>query len=397
MHRLRSAGLLSLAALAVGCSGPCREPAAPTLAPDAAEITTDGSTAFGEPGGEVRAYPPHAIRPGGVGPYALGAPLTDVLHLIPRGPRIELVRMGSKVNWRMVPAESGDLLIGADSHNRVAFVTVLAPEVGRTENGIHVGMTTRELFETLAPELVPFHTAWAGRIYELPPLPGVYFVADSVGPEAELVALVVARPGLLSPPSLVEASERPPPSACHRPWPVAEINRALAETGKSADDLRRLLFGCFTSHEPELLLVEGATLIVVAGTTDAGYRVHAEYPLPPAQAWLTSDVDGDGKDELALARVVKSDTAAVIEAEVHEPAGRRLVQILSEQAFRVTDDDAQTAGLTLAELEIILALREESSVPYVHALIATRSRGTTRDIVPMTPVPLRIGVPQLRP
>src|SRR5688572_7375633 len=60
-----------------------------------------------KPREEVRAYPPHAIRSDGVGPYLLDATLSDLLHTMPGGPPIELLQIGRLADWRIVRAEEG--------------------------------------------------------------------------------------------------------------------------------------------------------------------------------------------------------------------------------------------------------------------------------------------------
>lgn len=145
----------------------------------------------------MRAYPPHAIRSDGVGPYLLDAPLADVLHLLPGGPRVELLQLGRLANWRVVRAENGQLLIGADPHNRVAFIAVLAREVARTESGLGVGTKGSDLLRALGRERDGHELARDRRAYQFASLPRVTWITDApieaIGDPARVVAVVVRR------------------------------------------------------------------------------------------------------------------------------------------------------------------------------------------------------------
>ena len=44
--------------------------------------------------------------------------------------------MGEAVSWRLVRAEEGRLLIGADARGRVGFIAVLSADVARTDLGL---------------------------------------------------------------------------------------------------------------------------------------------------------------------------------------------------------------------------------------------------------------------
>src|SRR5262249_62108494 len=64
-------------------------------------------------GAPVRAYPPHAIRSDGIGPYLLDQPLGDVLRKLPEGLNLEVLQIGRYASWLVVSAETGQILLGA--------------------------------------------------------------------------------------------------------------------------------------------------------------------------------------------------------------------------------------------------------------------------------------------
>src|SRR5262245_18272544 len=97
--------------LLVSASSTCqREPGAPApIQADAAQRRV--RDVVGPP---LRAYPPHAIRSDGVGPYLLDQPLVDVLRKLPEGPNLEVLQLGKQANWLVVSAEGGQILVGAE-------------------------------------------------------------------------------------------------------------------------------------------------------------------------------------------------------------------------------------------------------------------------------------------
>src|SRR5262249_30225887 len=169
------------------------EPAAPVPpVPDAVvRRAADG------PAPQVHSYPPHAIRSDGVGPYLVDAPMAQIVRELPEGPHLELLQVGRYANWRVVRAEGGDVLIGADARNEVAFISVLSAEVARTTSGVGVGTRLAELEKALGPPVERPYELRDRRILEFASLPRVRFVTDA-GPQAppekvKVVAVVVGR------------------------------------------------------------------------------------------------------------------------------------------------------------------------------------------------------------
>jgi hypothetical protein len=105
------------------------------------------------PSGRVRPLPPHAIRADGVGPYRLGAALTELLDQLPSGPRIETIDIPRVVHQSVLRAEDGTIIVGGEPLGKATFVAVVGGEVARTESGIHVGSTRDEIVRALGAPL----------------------------------------------------------------------------------------------------------------------------------------------------------------------------------------------------------------------------------------------------
>ncbi len=108
----------------------------------------------------VRALPPHAIRPDGVGPYRLGASLGELLDQLPSGPRIAQFDIPNVVHRSVLRAEDDAILIGGEPQGKATFVAVVGGEVARTESGIHVGSTRDELVRSLGAPVDELDRAW---------------------------------------------------------------------------------------------------------------------------------------------------------------------------------------------------------------------------------------------
>lgn len=102
---------------------------------------------------EVRALPPHVIRADGVGPFKVGASLSEQNDLLPSGPHIAQIDIPNMLHVSVLRAEDDGILIGGEPQGRAAFVAVVGGQVARTASGIHVGSTRAELVSQLgAPE-----------------------------------------------------------------------------------------------------------------------------------------------------------------------------------------------------------------------------------------------------
>lgn len=267
------------------------------------------------PRGEVRALPPHAIHGEGIGPYVIGASLKNILDLLPFGPRVVLVEIDGVVDYSLVRAERGSILIGVEVPLGVSFLTVLDDEIAKTETQVGVGSGESQLREALGPELSQPSRVTDPRLLGFRHLPGVRFLLDDAPRsgggargERQVTAVVVFRgsgdPGsrmmdaspsreaesetgdAVSPPSATPppnetpagtAPAQPAPPRCADPAPLAPYHgvirdAARLEPGKghrsSAGSAARLEFGCFSIGQSEATLgaivAQGDRLAVVA-------------------------------------------------------------------------------------------------------------------------------------
>ena len=216
-------------------------------------------------GGTIRAHPPHAIRRDSVGPFGLGMPLSDVSKSLPEGPHVEILQLPRLANWRVVRAEGGRLVIGADARNQVSYISVLSADVARTSSGIGVGATVAELTEALGP-LRPDRTLVRDRaVVEVESLPGVRFVTnafdDVPAPDARVIGVVVGngwRPHSTAP-------RRRPGAGAHRQLRGSDEGRGDGRGGR-AGPLR-------LSSTVNLEAMVSGRDVIVGGEADALHRL----------------------------------------------------------------------------------------------------------------------------
>jgi hypothetical protein len=101
----------------------------------------------------VRALPPHAIRPDGIGPYKLGASSAELLDQLPSGPRIRQLSIplgpAGVLHRDMLRGEDDAILIGTEPQGKAQFIAVVSGEIARTEAGVQVGSTRADLEKSL--------------------------------------------------------------------------------------------------------------------------------------------------------------------------------------------------------------------------------------------------------
>src|SRR5690606_9771152 len=126
----------------------------------------------------VRALPPHAIRPDGIGPYKLGASAADLLDQLPSGPRIRQFTIPGIAHRDMLRGENDAILIGTEPQGKATFVAVVRGEIARTESGIQVGSTREEVAAALGPPLETHERARDPRVVIPSKLDNAHLVFD---------------------------------------------------------------------------------------------------------------------------------------------------------------------------------------------------------------------------
>lgn len=344
---------------------------------------------LGEPPPKVHAYPPHAIRSDGVGPYLIDMQLHQVLRELPEGPHLELLQVGRYANWRVVRADGGDLVIGADGRNQVAFVAVLRAEVARTNAGVGVGATGAELEKALGPALERGDVVRDQRIFEFAALPGVRFVTDATfdapAASAKVEAVVVAG-------ASKAGSNRPALASCRSGGPLAALRTEVvaAARGKGPGGPEPTLrWACISASSPEAVLFAGGELVVVGGEPGKLRRV-AALPVASADFIGPLDIDGDGKDELVWGTQRRSDSEHSVDIHVARWDAGRLVEVLADRPFVLSDQAAAAAGSTPMQIDLALEVSVATGGISVGGFYTARDGARLRELVPLTPVHLRL-------
>jgi len=384
----RRAAQLSVALALVACPG--------RSAPPAPEVAADAPPARRAPAPPepVHAYPPHAIRSDGVGPYLIGMDMKEVLRELPEGPHLELLMLGKYLNWRMVRSEGGALIIGGDAKNQVGYVAVLGAEVARTQVGVGVGVTAAELAKALGKPIEPGDVVRDRRVDEFESLPGVRFVTD-VGPEApadkaKVIAVVVARG---------DGAEPRAPSLCRTGGALASARSDVLQAARGRNPPPAegapapiVRYGCVSAAAPEAIVLSGGELAVVAGEPGSGkLRRVASVPAPGAQFVGPLDVDGDGRDEIIWGAQHRGDNGELA-LEIHAlrwDAGK-LNEVVSERPIVIGVDAAAAAGVTPAQVELAVEVRASGGALAVGGIYLARSGDKLRELAPLQPVTLKV-------
>lgn len=327
-------------------------------------------------GAPVRAYPPHAIRSDGIGPYLLDQPLGDVLRKLPEGLNLEVLQIGRYASWLVVSAETGQILVGADVKGPVRFIAVVAPEVARTSAGVGVGATGTKVLEALGK---PRRRGAGDRlVYEAEALPGVRFITDAPAgtapDQAHVEAVLVTKP-----------ADEAPRRACADATLSADDAIAAARVRGEGATVR---FGCFSAASPEAVVVQGGEAILVGGEPPRLRRVGAIAISPDAVVWPL-DVDGDGRDDMIVLETRKNERELSVGVRVVRWEGGHLQEILSARPYTITEAMASAAGTTPPQIDLPVEVTPApGGISVAGVYLATGARGA-KQVAPLEPVVLR--------
>lgn len=364
------------------------------------------------PPGEVHAYPPHAIRADGIGPYVLSQTLSDVLHSLPEGPRVELLQIGSVANWRVVRAEGGQLLLLADAQNQVAAAAVLGADVARTETGQGVGATGAELRKTLGIEIERGDMAYDRRVYEFAKLPGVSFVThaavDAPDEKTRVIAVVLGwRDRQITTPgeSLPLAQDRRLARAtCRVGGALADARPELlaAVRGRTSPRLAEgtqpslpiIRFGCFTTPSPEAVVALPGELAIVGGERGKLRRLGV-FAVAAVDFATVIDLDDDGRDEIIVGTQQRSILERAVEITVLRWEGGRLVALATARPFAISAGEAAAVGVTPGDIDLVLEFSRREGGLGIGGLYLARkggqgASGPLVEVAPLVPTVLRV-------
>jgi hypothetical protein len=363
-HGRGRAGALALAALAFACKDP--PPAPPP--PDQSELERP-QRVFEPPPGEVRPVPPHAIRSDGVGPYLVGASLDEVLDLLPRGPRLELLEIEGVAEFNLVRAESDTILIGGTREDGVVFVAVLDPEIARTAQGVGVGSKRQELELALGPAWRERARAADPNLLEFAVLPGVRFALRA----GRVFAVVVA--GRV-------AQGQPPAEGCRDAGGLGDASAAILRMAQAATVVT---YGCVTSGQAEAIAVGPGELAVVGGEAPDKLRRLATHRGAGLRWAAPLDVDGDGRDEIAVAYFDDADKQHTSRVEVLRWEGGRLGVLAANDAYVVSAKGASWTGADLADVEVLLEVAATDGELQLGGLYVHREKPRPREVALLKP------------
>ncbi len=314
----------------------------------------------------VRAFPPHAIRPDGVGPYKLGATVATLLDQLPSGPRIAQFTLPGVIQRDIVRAEDDAIVIGAEPQGKATFVGVVRPEIARTESGIHVGSTRAELEQALGKPLDDPDRAQDPHITIPASFKNARILLDNAD---RIVAFVVSA----EPERVKDASAD---SACTRP----------------PGDRETHTFGICLSAAGERVRYDGEEVAVLPREGDkpiAGRRIPGLVFAAPLRN------PSDGRDDLVVVtRTEDEQTKAWSVAAYRLHEGKLVPWIEPREAYRLTDANARWIGADVGDVDMYLEIASRSDSLEVGGLLTTRDDGKIRDIVVISPP---VSVPRNRP
>ncbi len=392
---VRRTCVLSCALLAWAGLAACSDHSSPPQAYDASRVRR----VFEPPPGGVRAVPPHAIRSEGVGPYLLKAPLKDVLELLPRGPRVVLMEIDRVVDYSLVEAEGGSLLIGVQRPG-VSFVTVLDKEIARTENDVGVGTGVKDLRNVMGPETRAPNLLRDPRILVFDHLPNARFVIQDKAVAAILVGdydvprnggslTGTAESGAEG--SQADAGVAGKAVAPHcQPIDVTEQKEALLRAARleKSDGPAQVVPGCFAGGAVALVFTNGR---LVAITGEPGkLRRGAAQAIPDLTFAGPIDVDGDGRAEIGVVTHSVEEGVLTVSVEVLRLEGSRLQRLAARDAYRVSAVSATWIGARLDQIDLLLDMSARFETLELGGLYVQRSGERVRNVAPLHPVKLAL-------
>ncbi|HEY1814248.1 MAG TPA: hypothetical protein VGG74_17975 [Kofleriaceae bacterium] len=313
------------------------------------------------PAKAVRALPPHAIHADGVGPYKLGASLSELNDLLRSGPHLAQIDIPHVIRVSVLRAEDDAILIGGEPQGKATFVSVVGAEVARTESGAHVGVTRDELIRALGPPALELDRARDPRLVAPASMPELRAVLDK---DDRVIGLVVA------PPAAAAAKE--PGDGCVRP--------AL----EGSDAAHGTKFGACLSGSADVVTLDGDELSIRAQDD----KPLASLPLHGATVVFAAPLRAsDGRDELYVVTRVDEPATRTWSLAGYRLDHARLVPVVEpKDVYQLTAANARWIGSELHDLDLYLELASGESGIEVGGLLTTHVGTGLRDLLVLAPV-----------
>ncbi len=347
------------------------------------------------PSDPVRAVPPHNIHRTGVGPYELSASLQTTLALLPNGPRVELFEAEGLFDYRLMRSDGDALLLGVGRRGGVAFISVLDPDIARTENGIGVGAGVQELIGALGALRAPKNTGRDPRIITFTALPDTRFIVE----KGRVAAAVIMPPsegeGEVAPKSPPEAGV-PGASLC-KAGDLEERRADFIELVKQAkfaegeDGAIAVQFACPASDRGGALLHRGdAVAWAVADPASGELRVIASARIPGLSFVTTLDTGGARPEIYAVSKRRSLQLREVVVTRL-ALAGGRLTPNWNQVAFSLGARTASWIGARMQTADFLVEMTGHHGAVSVGGIYLERSSGALRHVVPVTRVELPVS------
>ena len=304
----------------------------------------------------VRPLPPHAIRADGVGPFKLGASLSDLNDLLRSGPHLAQIDIPRVIRLSVLRAEEDAVLIGGEPQGKASFVAIVGAQAARTESGIHVGSTRAELEHELGAPLVELDRARDRRVVVPSQMPELRAVLDG----DRVVGLVVAPR---------DTATKDTSDTCVRP-------------AVDGSDAGRTRFGACLSGSGDVVSIDGEELAI--RTQDDKWLG----ALTVRDAVFAAPVRApDGRDELFVVTRVDEAGASTWSLAGYRLDGNRLVHVGEPTpVYHLTAANARWIGSDLKDLDLYLDITSHADVIEVGGLLTTHSGGNLRDLLVLSPV-----------
>ena len=330
------------------------------------------------PTGTVRPLPPHAIDPGGIGPYRLGVSQAQVLEPMPV-PRSWTLEIEEVIDAIVIRAEDDEILLGARPGEPISFIAALATKIVRTEAGLGVGSRRFEL-AALGPELHNPRSARDPRIVVPAAIPGARFLLEN-----DVVAAILLRASDAPPAATGDAGPAPDagaPTGCAAALPASEPD-VLAVAGVK---IARIAPACLSANGSEAIVVAGETIIVVDTAGGKPRRVAKEEVR--GLVWAAPLRVEPDRDELVAISERRDGDRLVLTLHTYDFKGGRLGRQLSEDVYPLSETQAQWIGARVADLRLLLTVDARGEAYEVGGFLLHLGTGlerTVRDVAPLLP------------